>query len=232
MFCPKCGTKLPETAVFCTKCGHSLPKRANIETAGSGPAIAQVLSTAQESTTAQTSTFKSFNLIGIASRACAVIAIVGMLLPWLEVPGLQSLKGYASMVGINVSSSFSYHMFNMGEVTKTLDFLSNSNAFSAIQMGFLIFWGIALILLVIGLVHSAIGNKSTSSLLFGGFAAALVAFIWFAAVMYLDGEYSRQVAQLIGSKVQFFSVPPAVGVTFFAGLAAGILGMVGKKKNT
>ncbi len=212
-FCPKCGAELPGAATFCAKCGNQLPASA-----------------VQQAAASQAVSSNPFNPVSIVGRVCAVITVVAMFMPWLEVPAMKSLGSYASMIGVNMSGDYAYPMYNMGDVTKTLDMISNSNAFTGIQMAFLAFWAIALVLVLVGLVRSFVGRKSSGSLLVGGIVAALVAILWFAAIMYLDGEFSRQVAQLIGSRVQFFAIPAAVWVTLVAGLASGILGAIGKNK--
>ena len=212
-FCPKCGAELPGNATFCTKCGHQLPASA-----------------VQQAATPQKAPTNAFNPASIASRVCAVITLIAMFMPWLEIPGMQSLKNYASMFNIKISSDYAYPMYDMRDVTDVLDALSSSNAYTGIQMLFLGLWLVALVLVVIGLIRSFVGRKSTGSLLIGGIFAALVAILWFAAITFLDGEYARQLAQLIGNRVQFFVIPAAVWVTFVAGLASGILGAIGKNK--
>jgi len=224
-FCPKCGAGLPGNATFCTKCGHQLPANTVQQAASPRPE-----STVQQAAVSRKASTNAFNPASIASRVCAVITLIAMFMPWLEIPGMQSLKNYASMVNIRISSDYAYPMYNMRDVTNVLDTLSGSNAYTGIQMLFLGLWLVALVLVVIGLIRSFVGRKSTGSLLIGGIFAALVAILWFAAITFLDGEYARQLAQLIGNRVQFFVIPAAVWVTFVAGLASGILGAIGKNK--
>ena len=214
MFCPNCGNQLPDGAAFCAKCGNQL--RTN----------ATPINTASASVGKKS----SFTPLGILARICAVVAGIAMFMPWLEIPGMQSLGQYASLVGIKVNSDFAYPMYDMSDVTKTLDTLSSSSAYTTIQMLFFALWIVALVLLVVGLVRSFTGNKSSGALVPGGIVAALVSILWFAAITFLDGEYARQLAQYIGNRAQFFVIPAAVWVTFATGLASAILGAVGKNK--
>lgn len=227
MFCPKCGAQLPDTATFCGKCGNELPAKAVGQAkAAKQPAPVQAARAAKPPA-ARTG---GFTPLGIVGRICSVIALIAMFMPWLDVPGMRTLGNYASYLGVKVSGDFTYPMYNMGDVTKTLDTLASSNSFTGIQMLFLVLWVVAIVLLVIGLIRSFAGNKSTGMLLAGGIVAALVAILWFAAVTYLDSEFARQLAQLIGARVTFFAIPNAVWVTFVMGLLGGILGFMGRAK--
>ena len=226
MFCPKCGNQLPDEATFCNKCGNQLQSK-RPEAQATAPASAKASVAIPK---APSVSMGGFTPVGILARIAAVVAIVAMFMPWLEIPGMQSIAKNVAYLGINMSGDYAYPMYDMSEVTKTLDTLSSSSAYTAIQMAFFALWVVALVLLVIGLVRSFIGNKSTGALLPGGIVAAIVAIAWFGAISYLDADYARQLAQLIGNRVQFFVIPGAVWVTFVAGLASGILGVMGKQK--
>ena len=171
----------------------------------------------------------SFTATGILSRVAGVGALACMFLPWLEIPAMRTLGQYASYLNIRVSAETSYPMYDMDNVTRTLDLLSSSNAYSGLQSIFFFFWIVALALLVIGLILSFTGKKSSRALIPGAIVLAIVAFLWFASISALDAEYARQLAQLIGNRVQFFVIPPAVGGAILTSVACTILAIADKR---
>jgi len=206
MFCPKCGVSLPENTSFCSKCGHKLTNQV------SKPVMAR--GTAER--------VRSFTPMGLVARAASIATIIFMMMPWLEVPAMRTLGQFATNIGVRVSSNSSFPMYNMGDLTKLLDFLSRSNAFSAIQIGFFFLWLVALLLVIAGLIRSFVGGRATGLLAAGGFVAAIVAVTWFAAIMFFDSAQSAQFAQVIGGTSQLFVVPLAVWGTAIAGIASAV----------
>ena len=211
-FCTKCGTKLPVNAAFCTRCGNKLPASA-----------------VQYAAVPQKARSGRLNPASIASRVCAAVAIIAMFMPWLEFSGMGAIGDYSSMLGISIPSGGSYSMLGMGSAARELDSLTGSDAFSGIHLVCLALWTIALVLVIIGLIRSFVGRKPNKSMLVGGIVAALVAIVWAAAVMFVDGEISRQVVQFIGG-VHFFAVPAAVPMTAVMSIASGVLSVAGNKR--
>lgn len=165
---------------------------------------------------------------GIISRIAGVGALACMFLPWLEIPAMAQLAPYASYLHLNVSTQSAYPMYGMGDVTKVLDMLSSSSAYSSLQTCFFVLWAAALVLLVVGLVRSFTGKKSARALIPGAIMATLVALFWFASISFIDGEYARQMAQLVGYRMQFFAIPPAVIGTILTGLACTVFAIADK----
>ena len=171
-----------------------------------------------------------FTPLGIVARVAAALTAILMFLPWLEVPALQTLGEYAALLGIDLPTDFAYSMPQMDSVSRVLDMLTSSNAYSSFQTAFFALWLVALLAIGAGMVLSFIGKRSSAVLVPGGALAALVAILWFAAITYLDGEYSRQLAQLVGFQLEFFSVTPAVWAAVVTGAATSILGVLGKQR--
>lgn len=142
---------------------------------------------------------------------------------------MRTLAEYASLLGIDLPDEYAYSMPQMGSVSRMLDMLTSSDAYGTFQTVFFGLWLVALLAIGAGLVVSLTGKRSSTALVFGGALAALVAIMWFAAITYLNGEYSRQLAQFIGFKVEFFAVTPAVWATIITGAATSLLGVLGKR---
>ena len=216
MFCPKCGASQPESAMFCAKCGHQFTNRP--------PAVAKSATVKGRHDVAKKT--GSFTPVGVIARVASAATAAFMLMPWVEVPALKSLGQLAGGFGISLPTDDSFPMYDMGGLTDVLDFITQSSAFGAIQKGFFAFWVLALLIIAIGLVRSFFGEKPMGMLAIGGIAAAFVAVVWFAAIMYLDGAQSAQFAQLIGGSAQMFVVPFAVWGTVIAGITSTVCSRV------
>lgn len=247
MYCNKCGNKMSDTARFCNKCGaertsavaqgagmkpglggnHGAGAKPNFN---AGPAFDGRKANAVAAGSAHgAAKAGSFTAMGILSRISAVCTIFLMFLPWLQVPIMRQLRSYlTSLTGVvsisNPESGYLYSMYNVDEVANVLDRVYSSNGFSSIHTVFLVLWAVALVLLVIGLVRSFMGAKTSSALLPGGIVAAATALLWFAAISYLDGQLASQFSQisdfvqLIGYNLRFFELPFPVPATAAAGI--------------
>ena len=257
-FCASCGSEVPEIAKFCPKCGSQYEDAQGQATAfqqGSAPNPAQAFQQQPQPGGASGAAPKKqlpFTPVSIIARVVAAIALVVMFLPWLEVPSLQYLAGVASSINIKVNDDFKYPMYETGEVAKALDQLyalgsssssskytsgskysttkssSKGGPFGLVNGVFFALWVIAILVTVAGLVFSFVGRRSTGVLIAAGILIALVALLWFAAISYLDGEFARQLARLLGSRPHIFVIPPAVPITIVLGILTAVLGGVGK----
>lgn len=253
MFCPKCGSQLPDAAMFCNKCGSQLaarqqgspqaaPRPAAPRQAAPGaspfanqpeanpfaaPAPAPA---AAASRSAAGDLAGSMSGIGIGARVAAVVTVIFMLMPWLSVPFLRSAGSLLSNFGISTGTGPDYTMYGMGDVTQTLDSLSSSNAFGMVHTLFLVVWGVALLALVAGLIISFTStSKSARPLTAGGILAGVVAILWFVAISAINGELASQMSSYFGAGTQVFEVPFAVIMTAICGLATGVLAIMDKQ---
>lgn len=94
MFCPKCGTNLPDDASFCGSCGSKIE--------GKGQAAqAQTPQTA----TAQKLSGLKVNGAGIAAVVIAVVAVLFSIMPWLDISSqILGITGVASGLASGASA--------------------------------------------------------------------------------------------------------------------------------
>lgn len=94
MFCPKCGTSLPDDASFCGSCGSK------IEVAGGAPQVP-----APQTAPAQKLSGLKVNGAGIATVVIAVAAALFSIMPWLDISSqMLGIAGVASGLASGASA--------------------------------------------------------------------------------------------------------------------------------
>ena len=127
MFCPQCGSQLPDGSAFCGKCGAQLGAApASAPVAGARGAVAQVPAAPKAPSAAG-----AFPPLRIAAILAAAVALLFALMPWFTTSSAAvTASGYASggaeliagLTGADVSLpefEESYSVFQFGELAAT-----------------------------------------------------------------------------------------------------------------
>ena len=163
--------------------------------------------------------------MGIVGRVASVVALVCMFLPWV---GLSSSISSAyndftsflsGSAGVSLGSMRDYAMFELGDAVRMLAYLNRS--FESLYALFLLLWGVALVLLIAGLVVSFLGKRKGGLLALGCFCAAAVAVLWAVLVMYVNTSNHMELLSVGGG---------CIGA-IVAGLAGFVLTLAGRPKN-
>ena len=195
-FCPQCGNKLPADAAFCGACGHSMAQR-KAAAAASSPSPAAAPASAQ-GPSAGTSQSGSFTPVGIAARLAAVVTLVCMFVPWASVPSLNSLSGYASMLGFGSGGGFDYSIPSLGEAVRQIHNLVGSSSLDALYLIVLVLWLLALVGLIVGLVSSFVGKKGMKLLAAGCLGVTLVGVVWAVICMMVNSSNHYEILSVAG----------------------------------
>ena len=139
---------------------------------------------------------------------------------------MRTLGEWGSYLGLPTDGDYAYTLYGVGELLGYLNSFSPSGDLQNLYMLIMGAWGLTLVALAVGMVLSFVGKKSTRMLMPGGIIAMVVAFGWFAAVTYINGEISDQMLQYIGFSIQFLEVTPAVFATAIAGIATTVLAIL------
>lgn len=221
MFCPKCGSQLPDGSAFCGKCGVQL---------GQSKTAAP---------TARVSSARPGGSVSPASIAAAVlaaIAIIVSLLGWFDVyPGYASLTSYvdqaASFLGLGSSSSLSFDEAytpwalpgfagTFGEYASLYGALggSDADAITAIVTiacwACTLLWAVAAVLLVVGVIGVLRGGGRAPML-----AGAIVAVVCAVAFLVFSGMAS-DIGEGTVMPVLFAAASIAAAVCVFVGRRA------------
>ena len=184
MFCPKCGSQLPDGAAFCGSCGNKLNATsgnvANVQDkAPSAPNIKAPVAAAAGNA----------SIMAIVAIALCAIALIATFFPWIGFSSIVSgASGYisdlASTLGVSSGGSLrfsegysvwgflgllstvsSYGMFTVE--TSTLNYMFVFILFA------LLLWVVAIIVSIVGTVRAF--TKGKPNLLVGGSATMIVA---------------------------------------------------------
>jgi len=169
---------------------------------------------------------RSMGAAGIVARVAGLLAVVGMLLPWLRIPVLDAVNSGASLIGQDIPSSFSvFQLGNMGLAEGVLNFVS-SDRFSALHWVGFALWAVSLALLVIGLILSFVGKKKTIWLKAGAVACVVVAVVWIIWVGLLNQDISQQAGEMLGSAGTMVTGAIAIGLHVPANVPAQLVKLV------
>ena len=186
-----------------------------------------------------------FGAMDIASLIGGVIVFVLMLLKWLSVPIMATASSYLSSAGIGSASSYTYTMYNMGDVTDTMDsfyqlgqafsstFSSSgvNSPFTAVHIVFLIIWIVALILIVGGVLNMFLNRTHSRTLLLVGAAVAtLLALTWCIAIAALNSAMASELSSYLGGySITVFKVTAAPILTIIFGILTAVCCAITKK---
>ena len=173
----------------------------------------------------------AFTPVGIASRVLAGITIVLMFLPWLSLPIVSSLSGYASTFGYTGPMPASeYTMLGFGQAISFLGQFGDVSDLAAVHMVFLVGWVIALVGLVAGLVYSFLGKKSLIVVAIAAIVAAFVALAWSLGITVVNGVIVDELSSTYGVATNFVAVAPAAILTLLTAIGAAVTGFIGNKQ--
>ena len=230
MFCNKCGNQLPDGVAFCNKCGNQLKPQQTTsvnQSAGVAPqAQAQSYANANTVGTAVapqgvTTTKSKITTAGIVGRIAAIIAAICMFLPWVSIPSLNTLSGYAAQLGLGSSRNYDYTMIGLGEPLKKLSSLIGNNSLNGLYLFFMILWVVVLIILAIGIITSFTGKAKGGLLAVGCFLACALAIVWVLFVAVFNNSNHFEV----------LSVAMGCYATVVLSLLAFIFVLVGRQKS-
>ena len=135
---------------------------------------------------------ESLGAVGLAARIAALVAAVGMLLPWLSLPILDVVNSGAELVDQEIPTSYClWQVADLGVLGDALDAVAPDKLPIA-QGAVLAVLGLCLALLVAGLVRSLVGNRSTTLLKVAVAVCVVVAVAWMVAVALVNQEALRQ----------------------------------------
>lgn len=156
MFCPNCGTQLPDAAAFCGKCGTQLRVRAQQQPVASAGMQGSVYGAQQpgangaqqpgvygnpysaapaavgvpaRNLTRAASTSLGFTTLGIVGRVLALIALILLFMPIVAIPAMASLSSY---IGVDLSS-YSNELMRYGINMNDINMLM-SGTYSALDL--------------------------------------------------------------------------------------------------
>lgn len=160
------------------------------------PQTVEVTNDATDNSAASNKTvLESLGALGLAARVAGLLAIVGMLLPWLHIPALDIVGNGASLIGQDVQSSFAvFQLGNMGVAEKALNFVT-SDGFSIFQGA----WAASLAFLIVGLFLSFFGKRKTTLLKAGAVICVILVVAWTAKVGALNQDLAQQAGKALGS---------------------------------
>lgn len=201
MFCPKCGSSIPDTAQFCGSCGNPIQQRTANTPAANVPASSTPSLGALNTVSVGGS---KISIMQIATVVLTVLTMIFALLPWFTPSKtVTSIGSAASQLGswgsaltgknINVPSfKDSYSAFDFLSLGQTLDYYNASAGGSSVFGAFFGFWLLAMILLIVGLVLFLKKGKAVKAcLILGAVILFLDAICWFFMSMPLaDGGYA------------------------------------------
>ena len=254
MFCPKCGAQLPDTATFCSSCGNQLQQRVQSVQQPAPGAYGGAYGSAYGGAHTKTftnpiaSTSLGFTTLGIVGRVLILVALILLFMPIIAIPSMSMLSSYMgelsaysselarygiNMNDINMLMSGSYSALDLNTICQMaakMDPSSSSGYYSL--MGYIIAAGLFLMaaLLVVGLLMSFLGTKSTKVARVGGIVVAGMAISeaigLLAANAYIQQEMARTYGSYgLGGMGTYFTVevPITVWLLFLCAIAGFIV---------
>lgn len=210
MFCPQCGTDVPNSARFCPKCGNTfnaVPQQAFPQAASRMSGISSM---------SPVSLNGSINIMRLIAVGIAVLAIIFAFLPWLDISmyahsvsysvfGFPELSSNLSQ-SAGVTSAIGSYSSALGSLIPGMDAVTNqANSYTAMIKGasamltaIFVFWLISLLATAVGAVLMFVTRKRNPIVfLVGTGLMALVCIVWIAYVAYL-GSASPILGQSLG----------------------------------
>lgn len=154
--------------------------------------------------------FKGIGVPGIISRVAAVMAIVFLFLPWLNIPALQYASGYIGALGIKVKADWSIPdikgLLDTFESTirPYMNYMSNEDLAewhsisTPVNLVYFV-WLAVVIALVVGIVVSLLKKRNVGPLVAAGFAATLLGIASIVFVAYANSELVTGMGEAIAS---------------------------------
>ncbi len=182
MFCPKCGTKVPDGTKFCPKCGATLssasapsPAPAWVHAAKPAPPVRNVAPTTHVVPTVASAASHGGAAGSILSPArliplaCAVVAAIFACMPWANISedlvmATGAVGGFAGWISGTDASGYqlaeSYHAWEFGEIGHVLDAYGSSSSVYETLFGVIgAVWVVSVIILVLGALLALISGK-------------------------------------------------------------------------
>lgn len=203
MFCPKCGSQLPDNAAFCGKCGNPVATGESRPTASTPQHQSKAVEAAGRMSSST-----------IGALVATIITVVCMFLPWVKDSNLKQLGSYGSYVGVNVQDSFS--VFNVGDLFSVYGSYRDASIFATVMI---LIWAAVLIMLVVGAVLTVRDKKPAVLLIVGGLLAAVAAIAWCFMFM------------VVAQRPEISATAPAF-LTIVLGIVVAIAGAAGRKSGT
>lgn len=167
MFCPKCGSNLPDGASFCSKCGNQM----GVPAAKPGRAVL-TSNNVEGGSAKHTSATTDVAPVWISATIAIVLALIFGLLPWMESSStLLGMGAIGSGIGnivnplMGSSSSFanfesSYSPFGFFGLANALNHYPGGSSASGIFRGFFFGWLVCFVLAVVSLVFAITTRKN------------------------------------------------------------------------
>lgn len=227
-FCPKCGTVVtsfatpvatpvaatpspkPQHAAYQPQAQPDYGAYQPAQYAGTSYQQAQPAYNATPQPSFSLPSFKGIGVPGIISRVAAVMAIVFLFLPWLNIPALQYASGYIGALGIKVKADWSIPdikgLLDTFESTirpymnyMSSDDLAEWNSISTPVNLVYFVWLAVVIALVAGIVVSLLKKRNVGLLVAAGFAATLLGIASIVFVAYANSELVTGMGEAIAS---------------------------------
>lgn len=203
MFCPKCGTNVPDGSRFCPSCGNTFNR---------APGKAAPMGMGQAPFRAP-SAGGGFNTMQLVSIGVSVLALIFAFLPWLSASASFGASGYGVYKNSGSLSVFSF--LQEGEGFFTFIF---------------IFWLIAILLIIAGALMMLFTQKHSKTLfIVGNVVLALVAIIWIFIVVIALNTYNTSGSFLTLSASFTIDFPIFALLCCIASIASVVLTVLSKK---
>lgn len=235
MFCPRCGTDVPNGARFCPKCGNTFntaPQQAVFQAA---PSMGGVSSTSPVSLSGGN------NIMRLIAVGVVVLAIIFAFLPWLDI-SMYSYSTSYSVFGFpelssnlnnsaGVTSAIGSYSSSLGALIPGMDVVTNqANSYTAMikscsTMLIVTFalWLISLLAIVVGAVLMFVMRKHNQIVFLAGTGLmTLTCIVWIAFVTYLGSSSS-----LLGQSIGWTAFPAICAI---ASICALVLTVISSRK--